>query len=312
MKLSKVEELTAEDQELLKNRCELQQISSETTICLHHKKVFLDLYVSLQKKCCNPFDLHTSTCKGSLRPLSLAQAQKINSVQGQNHIHAGMKVCPKCRVHLSSMETCSSSETEGVSTQDGYIPEDVAGSKLDEHFTAVGLTPIKAKKLKTQERASYAKRKLKQMHKQSKELVSASLNVPVSSISSPLKEIHSCPAESDLDHLLGELKKKLAGASKAQKISLLTLSPESWSIAKTAREFGVTEYIVRRSRQLKNEQGILPDIVHAKGKPLKPQTVKDVEAFYNEDDVSRMMPGSKDYKVSLKKGGEFTSSEDCF
>lgn len=200
------------------------------------------------------------------------------------------------------MDTLSSSETEGVVTQDEFVPEDEAGKQLDDSLTTLGLTPIKATRLRTTDRIPYAKRKLKQMHEHSKELLSVSINVPASSMSSPQKDNHGCTAENDLDTLLAALKKKLEGSTKAQKISLLTLAPESWSITKTATEFGVTEYIVRRSRELKNEQGILPDIVHAKGKPISQQTVKDVTAFYNEDDISRMMPGSKDYK-SVKEGG---------
>ena len=61
-------------------------------------------------------------------------------------------------------------------------------------------------------------------------------------------------------------------------------------------EFGVSEYIVRKARQLQNEQGILSEVPTKKGRPISDGTIKQVVEFFYEDDISRLMPGSKDFK----------------
>ena len=50
-----------DDKELLILRTQLKEIS---TICLHHRKVYLEKYVVYQKKCCDPFSYHKKTVKG--------------------------------------------------------------------------------------------------------------------------------------------------------------------------------------------------------------------------------------------------------
>lgn len=67
-------------------------------------------------------------------------------------------------------------------------------------------------------------------------------------------------------------------------------------------EFHASEYMVRRARQLQHEQCILPDVPTKKGQPLSQETLKQVEAFFYEDNISRMRPGAKDYK-SVREGG---------
>ena len=185
-----IEELSAEDQCLLKNRCEIDTFEATSTICLHHKKIYLDLYSSLQKKCCNPFDLHTTTTsvKGGLRTLSIDEANRVNRVQRTSSVHAGMKVCPKCRIKLFSVQdvqSSTSSDTETMeTTQDDFVPEEVAEDQLNESLTSLGVSPCKVSKLKKTDRAPYVKRKLKQMQEKSKTLVSACADIPATTLGS--------------------------------------------------------------------------------------------------------------------------------
>jgi len=96
------------------------------------------------------------------------------------------------------------------------------------------------------------------------------------------------------------IKLKCKVSPRQKQIQLLTLAPESWSIKRTSEEFGVSEYLVRKSRELKNESGILAE-PHAKvGKALSGDTAEMALNFYQRDEYSRMCPGQKDF-VSVKK-----------
>ena len=79
-----------------------------------------------------------------------------------------------------------------------------------------------------------------------------------------LQQIHHLH-ESDVDYLVTALKQKLSlTTGKQQQIKLLTLAPQSWTIAKTIDEFGFGKRLVRRARELRKEHGILPEVTHRK------------------------------------------------
>ena len=53
-----------------------------------------------------------------------------------------------------------------------------------------------------------------------------------------------------------------------EKVKLLTLTPESWTIEKTMKEFEVSKYLVKKARSLKKELGILAEPKAKTGKVL--------------------------------------------
>ena len=81
---------------------------------------------------------------------------------------------------------------------------------------------------------------------------------------------------------------------------LTVLPPKSWSVKKVQQEFSVSEYLARQSKKLVEEGGILSFPDPSCGPSLPPETVIDVCSFYESDDISRVMPGKKDF-VSVKK-----------
>ena len=93
-----------------------------------------------------------------------------------------------------------------------------------------------------------------------------------------------------------------ATTSYAQKLQILTLSP--FTIRRTEREFGATNHMVKRSRKLKELYGILGLPEKKKGKNLSDETMQKIQAFYQDDQVSRIFPGKKDYKRIRSKSGE--------
>ena len=51
------DELSLKDTKVLEWRAEIS-FPANGTICNHHEKLFISRYESLQKNCCDPFDIH--------------------------------------------------------------------------------------------------------------------------------------------------------------------------------------------------------------------------------------------------------------
>ena len=103
-----------------------------------------------------------------------------------------------------------------------------------------------------------------------------------------------CSKCSDLDRQTELLKEKLKISSTQEKVKILTLAPESWSISKTCNEFDVSEYLVKKARKLKTSKGILAEPEKKKGNVLSDETKLKVLEIFESDEFSRMCPGKKD------------------
>ena len=65
----------------------------------------------------------------------------------------------------------------------------------------------------------------------------------------------------------------------------------------------MSNYLARKSKELVKEKGVLSIPVPKCGPTLLAETVDIVHVFYESDDISRVMPGKKDF-VSVKKEGK--------
>ena len=89
----------------------------------------------------------------------------------------------------------------------------------------------------------------------------------------------------------------MGSTTSEEKIKILTLTTETWSIVKAPSYFSVSEYLIRQARELKKIHDILRK---NRGKPLPSSTAEKVQFFYEDDAHSRLMPGRKDF-VTIKK-----------
>ena len=76
--------------------------------------------------------------------------------------------------------------------------------------------------------------------------------------------------------MVGLIKEKLLVSSWNEKVKLLSLTPESWTIEKTMKEFEVSKHLVRKDRSLKKELGILAEPKGKTEKVLSQETVTTV------------------------------------
>ncbi|XP_065063917.1 uncharacterized protein LOC135690326 [Rhopilema esculentum] len=146
------------------------------------------------------------------------------------------------------------------------------------------------------------KRKLRQINEAASKKVAAILNVEPDDLEESdegKEQIEEfIQKASDLDFLVSLMKEKLEVSCRREKIQILTLIPNSWSVRKASNIFQVPVCMVRKAREIKEEKGILgmPDKVT--GKKIKEVLLNAVQSFYCSDENSRQLPGKKDF-VSL-------------
>ena len=72
-------------------------------------------------------------------------------------------------------------------------------------------------------------------------------------------------------------------SNRRQRLQILTLIPNLWSIRKAAAGFSVSKSTIQKGRQLRTDKGIVgyPDI--AKRQRLSQELIDTVTAFYYDD-----------------------------
>lgn len=106
----------------------------------------------------------------------------------------------------------------------------------------------------------------------------------------------------DDGEIIKQLKEKFhTTAERSEKVRVLTVLPKSWSMRRIQAEFGPSDYMVRRARELVKQKGILSTPNLKPGHSIAAETCESVCRFYDSDEVSRIMPGKKDF-VSVRLG----------
>lgn len=109
--------------------------------------------------------------------------------------------------------------------------------------------------------------------------------------------------KNDLEEIINLIRTKFKTLDNyADKIQILTILPPSWTLSKIANEIGCTKYMAQEAQNLQTQHGILARPKNKKYQRLTEETKKLVISFYCQDDVSRIMPGKKDY-INVKTDG---------
>lgn len=110
----------------------------------------------------------------------------------------------------------------------------------------------------------------------------------------------------DGDEMMQQLKEKYnSSTSRSERMRILTLLPRSWSIKKAANVFGVSKYLIRQAKKLVAEKGIMSSPNPKCGRTLPAHIEEEIKHFYLSDEISRVMPGKKDFiSVVQVQGGK--------
>ncbi|KAL5493652.1 hypothetical protein EMCRGX_G014861 [Ephydatia muelleri] len=238
----------------------------------------------------------------------------------------GEKLCPLCRTHLQKLSVQAPEELPmvvdvpfpgpgpSISGLNEELPTSMSASTestsddsvahvidTDEVIQYLNLSPVKLGGLSSTQRLNRAQDKF---HKASA-VLKGRLEESYQTSFEGLEEPDAKKAKEDADelslyrHLMESLKDKFhQSKSYQEKLQILTLSP--FTIEQTQDFFSTTNYMVKKSRKLREMNGVMsvPQKM-TKGRKLIEELKADVAAFYESDEVSRLCPGRKD-SVSVR------------
>lgn len=289
-----VSDLPLEEQNLLKMRLK-NEINS---ICHYHKIKYLEKYNHIfGRKCCDPMKIHKKPIKNGLRKILLDHLGKKKNVEVD--LIPGKALCPTCFSKIFVIEPdCAEIEMENDTdfTPEAYeaVNESPLG-KIISICSALDVSPLsKVAKLNKEQRHSALKKKTDQITTAVKRKLEDSFHEDLAE-----EDLPSNSKECEYDILIQKLKEKCSLANNEEKIQIISLLPSSWTRSKIMKEFGVSEYIVKLTKELVKEQGILPHLSKKKFQKIGDEVIKKVIEFYEDDLNSRLCPGKKDC-VSVK------------
>ena len=160
---------------------------------------------------------------------------------------------------------------------------------LNETLSFIGESPVKKTKMSQKK---YARSKIKQINR--------SLNDKVFSVSETSEEDQN--SEEDI---LENLKKAYSSTEitdRNRRIQILTLLPISWSIKKIEEHFNATTHMISVAKGLNKKGLIMCTPEQKKGKSLPIETTELVLDFYESEEVTRTMPGKKDFVTVVNDG----------
>lgn len=288
-KLNTFSDLSEENQEILKRRlC----VTNLTTVCEYHYKKYVHKYFHLfGQRCCDPFQCHKKVITKGLKEISLKVARLHSRPDFQ--LVPGMGLCITCFKKISENYS-----TEPV--DETYASVEETGGAVKTACEALGVSPVKIKKLSHEKRHQAIEKKVTTVTSVFREKLSTSLSLPCEE-----KDIGNPSEEAEYDILLCKLKDRFKESNEvADKVKILSLVPQSWSILKTCEEFGASQYLVKNTRKLVKKYGILPGIEKKKSRKLSHGTVEMITHFYENDNHSRICPGKKDFVSHRKENGE--------
>ena len=210
--------------------------------------------------CCNPFDLPShnwSSRRKNLRPVLEWMCNKAD-------ISMGSKICDFCRKTLAKQPDLDdhSATCHVALPDDQYLDGCEAVASVNRCLLEIGQTPIAVNAAPKR-----LEHKMSVLTEAVKELV---LDLP-----------EKTSGKADDSEMILQLKEKFRVTTKrSEQVQILTVLPKSWTKKRIQAEFGVSDYMARKSKQLVREKGILSTPDPKPGPCLPTNTVQLVTDFF--------------------------------
>lgn len=336
-------------------------------ICSQHDKQYRIKYTSNQKSCADPFKLHDSIVRKSLRPVSLKLFEQCKIRLPS--IIPGSKLCISCTKRVYSElpehqneveifektvnveesqlvesvsedsvsksskpsetpdqvgtpiliqslvdEKMSSNLSENLqlsnvtistsemcsSTGETFTPTEIHLDRLNSIAKIFNLSPVKKKDLDRSK--TYAQQKYHEMTSKLQSCFEHLMENDSDTIKNKQLNIDDTP-ELTGKEIINQLKEKFNNCSKvSEKLQILSVLPLSWSTEKIVDVFEASTYMVKKVKQKVSEDGILFTPQRNKGHSLLKTTEEKIQQFYRNQDVSRELPGKKEFKSVHENG----------
>ena len=274
----------------------------------HHEQYFGNAFERKEKYCCGILINHKRKGTKAEQSVTLDMARYLKSKDID--VVPGKKFCRQCKSKYNNMSTDEDSDNNSQCTtmsdqefNEGETPK----KKLNSSLQSMGVSPMDSLHAVAQHsRVNNAKNKLDRAVDTLKNNLCEAYSIEFDQIDDSKDQNNSEKNEFkekaiELDRLHEAMKDKLITATYAEKLQILTLAPDSWSREHCAAYFGVSEYLIRRARELKKVGGILNKPNPKQGKTISNETINLVKSFFEDDEYGRQLPGKKDC-VSIGNG----------
>lgn len=257
-------------------------------------------------QCCNPFNKASHTRK---KPRTDLRNVTPSLAMRRPDLLVGQKVCTSCRLQIYRLPVPTTSQQ---SDEDPDVLEQEEEQMMEQEDVLISPTRQEGETTFIDKGAVIDAINLCLQHLKEEVLdkkrikeekyIRAKLNTLVERAAVKVFDIPT--KDSTVDSSDNEIIKKLKNKfnetdDKNIKYMILSLIPESWTIEQTVQELpGATFYQIRKARQVSREKGVLstPDEKH---RERDPEIEKAVQGFYCNDEISRVMPGARDF-ISIK------------
>ena len=313
-------DLSDDDQIVYRWRAGIASNISITMICKFHENLFGDAKFKKYSKCCDPYNSHKKRKKPDGTHnivLEWAEQLKLKGI----YVVPGWKVCRNCQQRIKELIR-NKSYDDLLDVDCGEFMPDVyecdqsvlestmnmaeQRNELNECWQLMGISPLKTHAVPKSTKVKEACEKIKRSQEKQKELAKELFQLPDRSLlekkENVLVDKETASKANNFDRLMFLMKEKLKekSLSTSLKIQVLTMAPLDWQRQRVANFFQVSDYLVREARKLCEEKGILALPRPKRARSLLKEIEDSIKMFYEDDEYSRLMPGTKDY-VSIAR-----------
>ncbi|KAL5518045.1 hypothetical protein EMCRGX_G003713 [Ephydatia muelleri] len=226
-----------------------------------------------ERVCCDPLKRHTTPQRKDLRavPYAIIAEHSSLGLTRRNYL------CTKCRKKLNALRAAATPTPEDAGEM---LPMDDDDSRQESSSSSDSTT----ESLPSDSETSIFKRP----------------RVEGESETTCSKDDDTyAVTKADGEEMIEQLIEKLKSATvNSERLLVLTAVPKSWSVRKTAQVFNVSRQFAGKAKKLVEERGVLSSPYPKEAKAVT-LAEEEVHKFYLSDDISRIMPGMKDY-VSVR------------
>lgn len=263
--------------------------------------------VTIRTKCIRPFQ--DAKCSKELRKLSDGIVEKLKTIgfSKASQLTFEFRICSSCRIRVDNQTRSTSNvpTTETIPEVFSFesittIPSVPSVTSIEavsvpvnieifnNGISGIQVSPINVNKINL----------VKYSEKKSQEI---SENVRKNLFNLKPSE----KSNNEFEEIICNMKKKYSdpAISRKEKLLILSMLPTSWTVQKIMNDFEANRYIVTEARNIdKIGTSDFPK-TRSSGTGLSGDTKELVLSFFEDDDVSRVMPGQKDY-VSVQIEGK--------
>jgi len=157
-----IKELPSFEYRLLQKRTRYNaEFGESSSICTHHQKLYLAKFKDLQRKCCDPFSVHTKPVRSKLFSTDMDTAKSLSAACCFDII-PGWKLCSHCLSNAKALHEVPVEEPSTSANHDSDDPDFSAHAMecANRSLQEIECSPFKFAQVQTDRRISYTKRKL--------------------------------------------------------------------------------------------------------------------------------------------------------